>query len=256
MRNRFVRTENVERFLAAVGSLDQRGAPEASMVLATGDAGYGKSRCGTWYATQQAAAHVRVHAASTPNWVLTDIVRQLGEAKPAHSSEKLFGQAVAILSPQPRAIVVDEIEHAMRNLTVIETIRDLSDTCEIPVILIGREHVVGRLKRERQIWTRIHARAEFGPASEADVRHCAEELCETALQDEVIARIWQESEGHIREVVKALKTAERVGLRHPGKPVSLAMCGDGPLCHEHQRLGRPSPSGPAAGAQARRRRAA
>ncbi|WP_119167081.1 AAA family ATPase [Algihabitans albus] len=238
MRNRFVKTANVRRFLGAVQSLDDRGAPEASLVLATGDAGYGKSRCGVWFATTQDAAHVRVHAASTPNWLLTDIVRQLGEAKPARSSEKLFGQAVAILAPHPRPIVVDEVEHALRDLTVIETIRDLSDACEIPVILIGREHVVGRLKRERQIWTRIHARAEFGPATEEDVKLCAEELCEVPLQPEVVARIWQESEGHIREVVKALKTAERVGLRHRGKAVTAAMVADRPLCQDHQRLSR------------------
>jgi hypothetical protein len=238
VRNRFVQTENVRRFLSAVKTLEGRGAPEACMVLATGDAAHGKTRCGAWYANQTDAILIRIKSAATPHWFLTDLVRACGESKPAHSSEKLFAQALQHLVPNPRPIVIDEVENAVRDIKVIETIRDVSDACETPVILLGREHVVGRLKRERQVWSRIQARAEFQRCSLEDVRLAAETLCEVPVGEDVLARVLEDSEGYIREIVSALAHVERIGLRNKGASVTSAMVQDKTLVRDHQRQGR------------------
>ncbi len=237
MRPRFVKTTNVERFAAAVGSLNQRGAPEASFMLVGGDAGYGKSRCGQWWAVQNGAVLIRIKAAATAHWVLTDLVKALGERTPAHSCERLFTQAVGILAKDPRPIVIDEVENALAHeLKVLETIRDVSDLIEVPVILIGREYVRRKLKRHRQFWTRISAAVEFGPCSLSDVAKCCTELAEVPIAEDLVAAIHQQSEGHIREVIKAIRNVERVGLRqNRNKPVELDHMKGLPLCQDFQR---------------------
>lgn len=223
MNNKFVRTSNVARLLAALEVLKGRGAPEACMLLVAGPAGMGKSRSGLWWAMQENAVHVRVKAAATPHWLLTDIVRELGDTAPAHSCEKLFAQAVGHLSKHPRAIVIDEVENALHDIKVIETARDISDLVEVPVLLIGREYVPGRLKRYPHIWTRIAAQAQFGPATSDDIRKCATELSEVPIADAVCSVIEKQADGHIREVVKCIANAEAIGLRARAREVTAEM---------------------------------
>ena len=235
MRNRFVRTSNVDRFLAAMAQVEQRGAPEASILLVGGDAGYGKSRTGTWWHVQHDSVFIRMKAACTPHWVLTDLVTELGEQAPAHTSEKLFGQAIGYLGKNPKPIVVDEVEHTLKNdIRALEILRCVCDTVEVPLILIGREYVRGRLQRHRQLYTRISGHAEFQPASAADVQLCVDELCEVPVAEEVVARIGVESEGLIREIVKAIGNVERVGNRNKGKTVTLDLLQGRPLCQDWQ----------------------
>ena len=236
MKQKFVQTSNVRRFMNGVAAVDERGAPEASMVLVSGQPGYGKSRCAAWWAIQNDAVLIRLKAACTPHWFLTDLVRELGEHAPASNCEKLFGQAIGTLARQPRAIVLDEVENALnRDITVLETMRDISDMVEVPVILVGREFVQSKLKRHRQLWGRLSARIEFGPATLEDVGLCIKELCAVPVADDVLPRVLGETEGHIREIVNAIKNIEQAGKRNGGKPVTLAQLGDRPLVHDWQR---------------------
>lgn len=234
MKSIFAKTSNVQRFMNGIVAVGARGAVEASLMLVAGDAGLGKSRTAQWWATQQQAVFIRLKAAATPHWFLTDLVRELGETAPAHSCEKLFGQALGILVRQARPIVVDEVESALHNIKVIETIRDLSDTAEVPVVLSGREFVEGHLRRYPQIWSRISALVKFQPIVEEDVAICARELCETPIADEVIREIHKGADGRIRNVINALAVAERVGKRHPGKPVTAELLKGQTLFKEFQ----------------------
>ncbi len=225
MHNAFVKTANVQRFLSGVASVEERGAPEASFLLVSGDAGHGKSHTASWWALHNNAAQIRVKAAATPHWVLTDIVTELGEPAPARNCEKLFAQAVGILARDPRPLVIDEVENTIKDLKVLETIRDISDLTEIPVVLVGREYVPGRLKREKQIWSRISAWAAFQPCTRGDVEKCVAELCEIPVDGPVIDEIFAQCEGRIREAIKAIAVVERAGRRTGGKVTLDAIAG-------------------------------
>lgn len=236
MYTRFVHTSNVDRFLTAAAAIDQRVAPEACIVLAQGQAGFGKSAAGRYWAVQKDALSIRLKCPATPHWFLTDLVRSLGEDAPAHTCERLFNQACGYLVKSPRPLVVDECEHGLgAKLEVLETVRGISDIVDVPVVLIGREYTWGALKRHKQFSTRIGAFAEFAPATLDDVRKCVEELCEVRLADAVIRRIHEESEGHVRNIVKAIKNAERIGKKNPKQAVTLEAVGATPLTHDWQR---------------------
>ena len=234
MKNNFVNTSNVSRFLTAAASLEDRGAPEASIMLVGGNAGFGKSKTGEWWAVQQDAVYIRVKAAATPHWVLTDLVKLLGEQAAAHSCENLFGQAVGILAKMPRPVVVDEVENTLSNIKVLETLRDISDLVEIPLVLIGREFVYGSLIKYPQIRTRIGVRVDFSEATLADTKKCVDELCEVDVTEDVIKLIHDQSEGHIRETIKAIANVERMGKRNK-KTVTLENVKNVTLVHEWQR---------------------
>lgn len=233
MRNRFVRTSNVDLFLASMAQVEERGAPEASILLVGGNAGFGKSRTGTWWHIQNDSVMIRMKAAYTPKWAMSDLCSGLGEPDVRGSTMKLFGTAVGSLARNPKPIVVDEVEYALQNdIKALEILRDVSDTVDVPLILLGREFVYKHLERHRQLYTRISGYAEFLPASLDDVQLCVEELCEVPVAEEVIARIAAESEGHIREIVKAIANVERVGKRNKDKTVTLDLIQGRPLCRD------------------------
>ncbi len=225
MRKVFVKIGNVQAFMDGYKQLEQRDAAEASLMLVSGDAGLGKSETALWWrinVMERRAKLVRVKAAYTPRWLLTDIARAL-DLEPEHTCEKLFGQIVGELTrpDQPqRPIVVDEIEAALHDIKVIETLRDISDVAEIPVIMVGREHVGARLRRQPQIDSRISARVSFQSVTEADIATLARELCEAPIGEDAVGRIARECEGRIRNAIMLLGYAERASKRQARSSVA------------------------------------
>jgi DNA transposition AAA+ family ATPase len=235
MKQTFVTTSNVKRFVKAVAKLEGRGAPEQSIVLGTGNAGYGKTRVGMWWAQQNDAIFLRVKSAMTPHWMLTDLLAELGEHSPATNCEKCFNQALAELGRNPRPIVVDEIENGLANIKVLETVRDLSDTLGLELVFLGREGVYSKLKRYPHFRTRIAAHAEFEPTSARDVRLCADQLLDLRLADDLIEEITARSGGHVRKVMEALRSVERAHPSKKGDTVTLADMKGHPLVVEDKR---------------------
>lgn len=236
MKTKFVQTSNVKRFLAAVSAVEQRAAPEATILLVSGDAGHGKSRTAKWWAVSAGAVFLRLKAAATPHWALTDLVTELGEMVPAASSEKLFAQIVGRLARAPQPIVVDEVENGLDNgARVLDTLRDVTDLVEVPLVFVGREYVWGKISRHKQIKSRVSARAEFSALPGEDVATLVADLCECPVHDEVVAEIARRSDGYVREIIKAIKNVERLGRRAGGGEVAPDMIRGEALTHDWQR---------------------
>lgn len=223
MKTNFVRTSNVDRFLTTVAALDDRAAPEACMCLIQGEAGLGKTRTARWWAMQSDAILLRIKESMTPTWLLKDLVTELGEQVPANRVEKLFQQVVSIMAKNPRPIVVDEAERAIKNIAILENIRDLSDLMEMPVVLVGREYTWGKLKRHTQIKTRISSSTDFSKATIDDIKLLATTLCEVEVHDDVIQMINDQSDGYVREILKALKNAERIANRAKASEITAKL---------------------------------
>ena len=218
MKNTFVATRNIERFMNAIGRLERRGAPEAAMVLVTGEAGHGKTRTIQWFAAQHDAVYLRGKATWTPHWVLSELATELGE-HPARKNEDLFAQVLAQLAGEPRPLVVDEIEHALHDRQCLDTIRDLSDLTEVPVVLVGMDGIDRRLRRHPQIYSRIATIVKFEALDRDDTKRLAETLCEVEIDDAVIERVLGDSGGFVRDILIALAEVERYG-RRKGAPLT------------------------------------
>ena len=218
---KFAKTSNVSRFLAGITILEERGAGEAGMLLVKSEPGYGKTRTTKWWTVQEGAAYVRATASMTPNWLLREIARELSLA-PEASNERLMGQVVGFLSRNPRPLVVDEVEHTMHDRIVLETVRDISDLTEIPVVLVGMEKAELKIKRYAQISSRIAHVVTFLPASIEDVKICCDTLCEVEVAEDLAAEIHRQTGGRVREILNALALVERHGKRNNGAAVKLA----------------------------------
>ena len=232
MRQAFAPTENYNRLLAAVAQVEDRAAREAGMILVTGPAGYGKSQAVKRFAVAQGAVYLRAKTHWSPRTLLAELVKELG-GNPRHYRNQLFEQAVDLLSREaPRPIVVDEAEHACLDVRSLESLRDISDTLENVVVLVGMDQLQSRVARHPQIFSRVAQVVEFQPATLDDVRALAGALCGVALEDALLERIHGESQGRIRLALNALGRVERIGLTNQVRTVSLGDINGTPLVEE------------------------
>lgn len=231
MKPCFVKTENTARFLAGLAALNDRGASEACLMIVDGEPGLGKTTIIHWWAAQEGCLYLRCKKEWTPSWMMRELLSQL-KVTPAHSFERMYGQALAELGKRARAaqidgttfgVVVDEIDHISRRADMLETLRDLSDMLEIPFVLVGMGRVRHNITRFPQIASRVSHPVEFRPCSPADVTALVKGLCDVPVGDDLVAFLHRVSGGFTREVKEGIATIERFGKRNPGQTVDCAL---------------------------------
>lgn len=213
MKKRFAMTSNVHRFLAGIDMVEARGAGEAGMLLIYGEPGYGKSRTAKWWALRREVDAVFLTARHTwtPHWAMTDLVSALGEI-PDRTNERLYAQALKVLSRTHQPIVIDEAENALSDsAAVLNTFRDLTDFLETTLVLVGTPKMEQGVRKFRQISSRIADKVQFLPATVADVGVMCRDLCEVGVADDLVEEIHYHTEGRSREILNAIDRVERFG---------------------------------------------
>lgn len=244
MKPKFVKTSNASRFLAALDALKERGAEEACLMVVDGKPGLGKTSVLHWWCSQTPAVYLRAKKEWSPSWFLRELLGAMG-IMPAYSFEKMFAQAVEVLGREAASaerngedfgLVVDEVDHIARRPSLLETIRDLSDLLEVPVVLGGMGIVRPSLTRFPQIASRVGQYVEFEPATLDDVRAMVSALCEVEVEDGLVAFLHQVSDGFLRECKEGIASIERFGRRNPGAVSVAAM--DGEILLNDRKTGR------------------
>lgn len=214
-------TGNFEKLLSSTLRVEERGAPEAGWLLVTGEPGLGKSQSLSYYAVQHNAVFLRAKAAWNVNWMLRELVTELGE-QPARLSENMLEQCGKYFAQNnSQALIIDEIDHAMHDIRVLESIRDISDWTEITVIIGGMHGVERKLRRHPHIYSRISDVCRFGPASLADTRAMCDAVCEVQVADDLIACMHEQAGGYFREICNAIALVERTAKRKKLALISL-----------------------------------
>lgn len=246
MRTRFVRTANTLRFLGAIEALQKRGAGEACLVVVDGEPGLGKSHTAQWWALTTGSILLRAKAKTTPPWLLRELLGELG-LQPEHSFERMFRQAIDALAARAEAaqrdgvdfaIVLDEVDHVIRQRQVLETLRDISDMLEVPIVLVGMGRVRHGLTRYPQIASRVAQYVQFESSPVEDVRSLVDGLSEVPVADNLVELVHSLAKGRMREVLEAIAAIERFGRRRAGETIDVAAMAGEPLMNDRA-TGRP-----------------
>lgn len=222
MKKTFVKTSNYKAFRSGISIVEGRGAAEASMLLVTGAAGFGKSETVEQWSIEAGAAHLRAKVEWTPHYFMTELAENL-RVDARGRAKDIFARVAARLVADQTPLVIDEIDHCMRdNAAVLETARDLSDLTEVIVVLVGMDQVQSKLSRHAQISSRIAHVVEFQPATLDDVKLTCRELSEVLIADNLVAEIHRAATGRMREVVNAIAVVESHARRNGLKTVTCA----------------------------------
>ena len=208
MKKNFVRTQNVKNFISIMNSLQNKPEGVPRMALVYGEPGLGKSRTALWWAVKNDAVYIRSSNMMSGRWFLEELVEELGES-PLYKSSDLFNQAVSQLTQYPRPLIIDEIDYLVSDSKAIETIRDIYDRTEVPIVLIGMNKANKKFIRYRHIYDRFSEILKFEIFSFEEVKNIVQELSDAEIDEAGIKLIFNHA-NRFRQIVSIISKAEKI----------------------------------------------
>lgn len=241
MKHKTVEVKNVLRTQAMFENLQSRSMITPGIGLIHGPSGYGKTTTVTYMFNELTVSghqplYVRCYATDTPSSFLARVMNEMG-AEPMFPLRKMVDYIVRAMNEQSLALFVDEADHIVGQAKTMETIRDLYDSTEQPVVLIGMEEIARRISHRKQLFNRISEWVEFKAADIEDVHLFAAELMDSRLSiaEDLLDYIRAKSSGEVRRILIALEKIERAMLASDEEFIDLATWGDRPLFLGHRR---------------------
>lgn len=208
MKKVFVKTNNVKKFIAMMNNLRNRAEGVPGMGLVYGEPGLGKTYAITWWAIHNNAIYIRCTNHMSSRWLLEELVEELGEI-PYTKLSDIFNQVVSQLIKQPRIIIVDEIDYLTMESRAVETLRDIHDKTDVPILLIGMGSANRRLMRHKHLYDRISEIQKFELFTKAEISQIIDELAEVNMTDCAKNFIYSRTK-RFRQIVKLINKAEQV----------------------------------------------
>jgi DNA transposition AAA+ family ATPase len=174
------------------------------------------------------AVFVRASAVTNVSSLLDDICFEIG-IESHHVNATKLRMITEALRNKPRPLFIDEADYCVQNGRMLEVLRDIHDTANVPVMLIGMEGIGHKLVRHPQFARRISQMLEFKPCDLADTVLTAKQLCEIELEAALVERMHQQTKGSIGHIVIALSQFEELARDNGWKRLTLAQWGDRPM---------------------------
>jgi DNA transposition AAA+ family ATPase len=217
MKLKFVHTRNVAEFIATASKLQRVEAGVPGMGLIFGNRGFGKTSAAIYYTGQKEnnAVYVRAKSDWSYGWMMEELCIELG-VTPRRGAKAKYDDVVSSLVENPRLVVIDEANLIAPKL--LETLRGINDTTHNPVLFIGHEGVVDKLRRMGPLFDRLLYMSEFKSLEIGDLERFAESCLEMDVEADVLGRLLKQTGGNFRKCVVALKGLEnRAGLSRAEK---------------------------------------
>ena len=208
MKKVFVKTKNVKQMVSMLNRLRDREEGIPGMGLIYGEPGLGKTYAITWWAAQNDAILIRSANLMSARWLLEEIVEELGEI-PYNKFSDIFNQVVAQLIKTPKTIIVDETDYLTIDSRAVETLRDIHDKTNVPIVLVGMGTANKRLQRHKHLYDRLLEIIKFEPFGKQDIATIIDQLSEVRFTDCAKKFIYTRT-NRFRQIVKTISKAEQL----------------------------------------------
>ena len=206
MNKIFVKTQNVKNFIGLVENLINKPKNIPKMGLVYGEPGLGKSQTALWLACKYDGIYLRASNLMTGRWLLEEMVKELDEI-PRFLTSDNFNIVVKKLKQNPQVIFIDEIDYLMNNYKTIETLRDIHDETDCPIIFIGMRLAHRKLERYKHLYDRFSEILKFEIFGVNDLSQIINELSEIQFNPDVIEYI-QAKYNRFRQIVQLINQME------------------------------------------------
>lgn len=241
MKHEIVEVKNVVRTQVMFENLQSRSTNTPGIGLIHGPSGYGKTTTVTYIfneltLTGHQPLYVRCFATDSPSSFLARIMNELN-AEPMFPLRKMVDYIVRAMNENSLALFVDEADYIVGQVKTMETIRDLYDSTEQPVILIGMEEIARKVSHRKQLFNRISEWVEFQSADLEDVHMISKSLLDERITvgEDMLDFIRNKSSGEVRRILIALEKIERAALASDEHHIDLETWGDRQLFLSHRR---------------------
>lgn len=229
MRSELATVKNVLGLQAAYQALSSRDSGIPGMGLVHGFTGAGKTTSIAWLVNQVDGVFVRANATWTPVAMLGAIMTELGAA-PLGRCAPMLNFIVEKLSLSGRPLFVDESDYLTENHKMLETLRDIHDVSQVPVIMIGMNEIAGNLtSKHPQLSRRISQWIKFIPADIDDSRILADTVCEVKIADDLLTSLHREAKGSMGLMVVGMSRIEALAKTNKWEEADCAKWNNRPF---------------------------
>lgn len=237
MKQHYVFTSNHKIFMAALTAVENRGSPEACILLLTGAPGTGKSRTVDHWGAGADALYLE----GIPGMSITFLRDYLADQTACFGARK-FAQHKALVEHFSRTrqpIILDEAQHGLANKAeCIEYLRRIAEQAGVILVLIchtSERHRFAAQDKLAHITDRITARPELKLASLDDAAEYLTALCEVGTDRGIAAQVHEQSRGRYRLMANAVRTLEAVAAKKGVLALTAADTAKLKLCEDAMR---------------------
>lgn len=206
MNKIFVKTTNVKNFIGLIENLINKQKNIPKMGLVYGEPGLGKSQTALWLACKYDEIYLRASNLMTGRWLLEEMVKELDEI-PRFLSSDNFNVVVKKLKQNPQTIFIDEIDYLINNYKSIETLRDIHDETNCPIIFIGMGLAHRKLERFKHLYDRFSEVLKFETFGINDLSQIIEQLSEIPFTPDTIEYIHSKF-NRFRQIIQLINQME------------------------------------------------
>ena len=206
MKKIFVKTTNVKNFIGLVENLINKPKNIPKMGLVYGEPGLGKSQTALWLACKYDGIYLRASNLMTGRWLLEELIKELDEI-PRFLTSDNFNIVVKKLKQNPQVIFIDEIDYLINNYKTIETLRDIHDKTDCPIIFIGMGLAHRKLERYKHLYDRFSEILKFETFGVNDLSQIFNQLSEVTFTPDAIEYIHSKF-NRFRQIVQLINQME------------------------------------------------
>jgi hypothetical protein len=208
--------KNVVAFDKTFAALTSRPAGTPGLGLVYGFTGAGKTTTIIHKIVTSGAVYVRAMALWNPTRMCAAICHELG-IQPSTQAAETIDKIIVRMQDTGKALFIDEADYLLWKKPLIESIRDLHDVSNVPIVLIGMSGIEIKVQKYAQLDSRFAQKVKFNPMDCEDVSLLAKTCCEAPLADDLIEYLQVQIKGSMRLAMVNLPTIERVaqGLDRP-----------------------------------------
>lgn len=235
MRNEVAITENIKKLSAMLEDLYSRPMGVEGMGLVWGLPGEGKTTAIAWAVNQANGVYLRARGLWTPLVMLNAFAVELGVEPSKSSKAAVCDRIINDLAARPRVVFIDEADYLFsgRGDEMIDTVRDIYDISQNPIVLIGMEDMSLKINTRHRLRRRIQKWVEFKPLQFKDVKSLTDTVCEVPIEHDLLEDLHRKAGGNIGLITLGLEKIERhskrngidpdvIGIKHWGnKPFFL-----------------------------------
>lgn len=192
-------TRNVALLMELVSRIKNRTPGLPGMGTFYGPTGYGKSKAVCLCAVTHKAYYVQMKSLWSRKYLLEMILAQMG-IDPEKTMPRMLSQISLQLAQSGRPLIIDEAD-ILRQKGMIEVARDIFESSQGTLILVGEEDLPAHLEKIERIHGRMLDWVAAQPTEIDDARLFAALHCQgLKISDDLLERILEETHGSARYV--------------------------------------------------------
>ncbi|HDR9101571.1 TPA: ATP-binding protein [Burkholderia vietnamiensis] len=201
-----------------------RSANLPGLVCFYGPSGWGKSMAANFVANTRRARYVQAKSVWTKKHFLKAVLFEMG-IKPAATIPEMADQVAEELAASGRPLVIDEMDHLV-DRNAVELVRDLYESSQAPILMIGEEGLPNKLKRWERMHGRVLAWVPAQPVTLEDAHKLRPLYCPSVDVDEdLLAKLVDLSHGSVRRVCVNLERIQEEAMVQGLDAIDLAKWG-------------------------------